>query len=57
VLLYQTPQDTARSRIMVDFLKWALTDGQTFARDLGYAPLPKTVVDRELMTLQSVKVS
>ena len=25
---------------MVDFMKWALTDGQKFAAELGYAPLP-----------------
>ena len=29
-----------RRRSMVDFVKWALTDGQKFAPDLGYAPLP-----------------
>ncbi len=28
-----------------DFLKWALTDGQKFAPELGYAPLPKEVVE------------
>jgi hypothetical protein len=32
-------------------MKWALTDGQSFARDLGYAPLPKPVVDMELQAL------
>ena len=26
---------------MVDFMKWALTDGQKFAAELGYAPLPE----------------
>ncbi len=31
--------------MMVDFMKWALTDGQKFAGELGYAPLPKVVVD------------
>ncbi len=36
---------------MVDFMKWALTDGQKFAMDLGYAPLPKEVVDLELKAL------
>ena len=25
---------------MVEFMKWALTDGQKFAAELGYAPLP-----------------
>ena len=25
---------------MVDFMKWALTDGQKYCAELGYAPLP-----------------
>ncbi len=29
---------------MVDFMKWALTDGQKYAAELGYAPLPQEVV-------------
>src|SRR5262249_23325062 len=30
LLLYESPRDKERSRIMVDFLKWALSDGQKF---------------------------
>src|SRR5207247_2941409 len=41
LLLYQNPTDKERGRIMVDFLRWALTDGQKFAPDLGYAQLPQ----------------
>jgi phosphate transport system substrate-binding protein len=41
---------------MVDFMKWALTDGQKFAGDLGYAPLPAEVVKLEMTALQKVKV-
>jgi hypothetical protein len=41
---------------MVDFMKWALTDGQPHARELGYAPLPKTVVDMELKALDKITV-
>ena len=40
---------------MVDFVKWALTDGQKFAPDLGYAPLPEAVVKLELAALTHVK--
>jgi phosphate transport system substrate-binding protein len=57
LLLYQNPPDTQRSRAMVDFLKWALTDGQRFATDLGYAPVPPAVVQQELTALGTVKVS
>jgi len=42
---------------MVEFMKWALTDGQKFAADLGYAPLPAEVVKLELAALDTIKVS
>ena len=32
---------------MVDFMQWALTDGQKFCAELGYAPLPASVVKME----------
>jgi phosphate transport system substrate-binding protein len=57
LLLYQNPTDTARSRVMVDFMRWALTDGQKFASDLGYAPLPENIVNREMAALEKVRVS
>src|SRR3954469_9197604 len=57
LLLYQSPSDTPRSKVMVDFLKWALTDGQKYATDLGYAPVPSAVVQQELTALGTVKVS
>ena len=56
LLLYESPQDKAQAKIMVDFLKWALTDGQKFAKDLGYAPLPKAVVDMELKDTAKIKL-
>ena len=39
---------------MVDFLRWALTDGQPMAREMGYAPLPKNVVEMELQALNKI---
>ena len=42
---------------MVDFLKWALADGQRFASGLGYAPLPEGVVKLELAQLARIKLS
>ena len=56
LLLYENPQDKAMAKVMVDFVKWALTDGQKFASELGYAPLPKNVVDMEMKTLGQIKV-
>jgi phosphate transport system substrate-binding protein len=57
LLLYENPKDKAHAKAMVDFMKWALTDGQQFASQLGYAPLPEAVVKQELATLEQVKTS
>ena len=57
ILLYENPKDKAQSKVMVDFMKWALTDGQKFAGDLGYAPLPAEVVKLEMDALTTIKVS
>jgi phosphate transport system substrate-binding protein len=57
LLLYQDPKDKAQGKIMTDFLKWALTDGQKYCADLGYAPLPANVVKMEMDALTKVKVS
>jgi phosphate transport system substrate-binding protein len=56
LLLYESPQDKAQAKIMIDFVKWALTDGQAFASQLGYAPLPKNVVDMEMQALAKIKL-
>jgi phosphate transport system substrate-binding protein len=56
LLLYESPKDKAQSKTMVEFLKWALADGQKYCADLGYAPLPGSVIKLELAALQKVKV-
>ena len=55
LLLYQDPKDKAQSKAMVDFVKWALTDGQKFTGELGYAPLPQSVVDMEMKALATIR--
>jgi phosphate transport system substrate-binding protein len=57
LLLYENPKDKAQSKAMVEFMKWALTDGQKMATTLGYAPLPAEVVKLELAALATIKVS
>jgi phosphate transport system substrate-binding protein len=56
LLFYESPKDKQRARIMVDFVKWALTDGQRFAADLGYAPLPQGIVSQEMEALKKIKL-
>ncbi|HJZ75073.1 MAG TPA: phosphate ABC transporter substrate-binding protein PstS [Vicinamibacterales bacterium] len=57
LLLYENPKDKAQAKAMVDFMKWALTDGQKYCGDLGYAPLPESVVKLEMAALARVKTS
>jgi phosphate transport system substrate-binding protein len=49
------PSDHTRSAAMVEFLKWALNDGQKFAPSLGYAPLPQPVVAKEMQALAKIQ--
>ena len=56
LLFYESPKDKAQAKIMIDFMKWALSDGQKFAGQLGYAPLPDEVVKLELVALGKIKV-
>ena len=55
LLLQESPRDVARSKIMVDFTRWALSGGQGLAPQLGYAPIPKEVVALEMEALNRVK--
>jgi phosphate transport system substrate-binding protein len=55
ILLYQNPTDKTQAKIMNDFMKWALTDGQKYCKDLGYAPLPQNVVEMEMKALATIK--
>jgi phosphate transport system substrate-binding protein len=56
LLLYEDPPDKAQAVIMKEFIRWALTDGQKMAPELGYASLPQQVVDMELKALEQLKV-
>jgi phosphate transport system substrate-binding protein len=57
LLLYEDPKDKAAAKAMVDFMRWALTDGQKYASELGYASLPASVVMLEQAALDRIKVS
>jgi len=56
LLLYENPTDKSQAQAMVDFMKWALTDGQKYSAELGYAPLPASVVQLETAALARIKV-
>jgi phosphate transport system substrate-binding protein len=56
LLFYEKPADRKKSKIMVDFMKWALTDGQKYASELGYAPLPQEVIALEMDALKRIAI-
>jgi len=47
-------QDKNKAQSLVDFINWAITDGQQFAPDLGYVPLPDQVVQLNQETLRGL---
>ncbi len=44
LLVYDDYKDAQKGKALVDFLNWAVTEGEKYAADLLYAPLPKEVV-------------
>jgi phosphate transport system substrate-binding protein len=40
IIVYEKQTDAAKGKKLVDFLRWALADGQAMAAPLDYAPLP-----------------
>jgi phosphate transport system substrate-binding protein len=46
VLAYKDQKDAAKGKALVDFLWWGLHDGEGFAKEMQYAPLPAEMVKR-----------
>jgi phosphate transport system substrate-binding protein len=46
ILVYKDQPDKVKGRKIVEFLRWAITDGQKYSTDLLYAPLPESVVKK-----------
>jgi len=44
-----------KGKKLVEFLKWAMKDGEKMARDLQYAPLPEKVQERVLKRVDEIK--
>lgn len=55
LLIPKKIDDPARHRAITGFLRWMLTDGQGMVEALGYAKLPKALIDRELKVIAEVK--
>src|SRR5438309_9383000 len=55
LLVYEQQKDATKGKKLVEFLKWALTKGETMAKDLDYAPLPESVQQRVLKRIDEIK--
>jgi len=44
LLIYKNMHNKQKSKAIVNFLNWAMDHGETYAKDLYYAPLPKAVI-------------
>jgi phosphate transport system substrate-binding protein len=56
LLVYEQQKDATKGKKLVEFLKWALTDGEKIANDLQYAPLPESVQQRVLKRIGEIKM-
>ena len=56
IIIYQNQPDAEKGRKLVDFLRWALENGDQSAAALDYAPLPQAMADRLEQRLGTVKL-
>jgi phosphate transport system substrate-binding protein len=54
LLVYRTQTDGAKGKKLIDFVRWALTDGEKSAASLDYAPLPPSIAKQLIRQLGTV---
>lgn len=54
ILAYKDQKDADKGKAVVDFLWWGIHDGEQFAKDLQYAPLPAEIVKRTEAKINSI---
>ncbi len=54
ILVYKEQKDEHKGRALVDFLWWGIHDGEGYAKDLDYAPLPKEIVQKAEAKINSI---
>src|SRR5881409_1382105 len=56
LLVYEQQKDATKGKKLVEFLKWAVKDGEKMDRDLQYAPLPENLQERVLKRIHEIKI-
>ena len=54
LIVYQDSKDAKRAKTLVDFINWAIHDGQSMVEALDYARLPESVVKVNEATLRTL---
>jgi phosphate transport system substrate-binding protein len=54
ILVYKDQKDAAKGKALVDFLWWGIHDGEAYAKELQYAPLPADIVKRAEGKINSI---
>jgi phosphate transport system substrate-binding protein len=54
LLVYQQQTNPEKGKKMVEFLKWAMNQGEQMAPPLNYAPLPAGLVKRVLAEIDGI---
>lgn len=57
LLIYKNQTDAFKGQAILDFIRWAIHEGQAYTKDLLYAPLPQDVVLMIEKKLAEVKVA
>jgi phosphate transport system substrate-binding protein len=55
LLIYEQQRDPAKGKKLVEFLRWAMSQGEQMASGLDYAPLPHKLVARVLQEIDTIK--
>ena len=55
MLAYEKGSDPAKSKGIVDFFTWSLNNGQKMAEELGFVPLPASVVKMVEAEMKTIK--
>jgi phosphate transport system substrate-binding protein len=55
LLVYEQQKDAAKGKKVIEFLNWALTQGEAVAASLDYAPLPEALQTRTLERIKTIK--
>lgn len=55
LLIYKNMDDRVKGKAIVDFVNWAVTEGQKYTAELDYAPLPANLVQKIQEKLKQVK--